>query len=100
MSLAAVTAKITEKVALAAGLAATVKFDFGDEGLVFIDAGQNPAVISHADGEADVTFETSLSTLQDILSGAQDPNIAFMLGKLKVKGSMALAMKLSAILED
>ena len=32
--------------------------------------------------------------------GTQDPNIAFMMGKLKVKGSMGLAMKLNGILED
>ena len=39
-------------------------------------------------------------TFEGILNGTQDPNIAFMMGKLKVKGNMGLAMKLNSILED
>ncbi len=101
MSLEAITSKIKEKMAMAIGLNASVKFDFGDEGCIFVDATQNPPEISDdAAAEADVTFETSLSAFQEILAGTQDPNIAFMMGKLKVKGSMGLAMKLNAILED
>jgi len=100
MSLEAITTKIKEKMAMAAGLDATVKLDFGDEGSVFVDATQNPPVVSEQDGEADVTLETTLATFQEILDGVQDPNIAFMMGKLKVKGSMGLAMKLNGILED
>ena len=100
MSLDTVTAKIKEKMAMAAGLDATVKFDFGDEGIVFVDTTQSPATITNDDAEADVALETSIETFQAILDGTQDPNIAFMMGKLKVKGSMGLAMKLNAILED
>ncbi len=100
MSLEAVTTKIKEKMSMAMGLDATVKFDFGDEGRIFVDATQTPPVISDEDGEADVVLETSLTTFNEILEGTQDPNIAFMMGKLKVKGSMGLAMKLNNILED
>lgn len=100
MSLDAVTAKIKEKLSMAAGLNAKVKFDFGDEGCVFVDTTQNPPEINHEDAEADVVLQCSLDTFQAILNGAQDPNIAFMMGKLKVKGSMGLAMKLNGILED
>lgn len=100
MSLDEITAKIKEKMTMDAGLNAKVKFDFGDEGRIFVDAAQSPPVISDEDADADVTLETSLATFKDILAGTQDPNIAFMMGKLKVKGSMGLAMKLNAILED
>jgi putative sterol carrier protein len=41
-----------------------------------------------------------LQTFENILAGSQDPNLAFMMGKLKIKGSMGLAMKLNGILED
>ncbi|MEM7798386.1 MAG: SCP2 sterol-binding domain-containing protein [Chloroflexota bacterium] len=100
MSIEAIQTKIKEKMALANDLDAKVKLDFEDEGIVFVDATQSPPVISDEDGDADLTLITSLDTFKDILEGAQDPNIAFMMGKLKVQGSMGLAMKLNGILED
>lgn len=78
----------------------TVKFDFEEDGLLYIDATQSPPVASQSDEDAEVTLTTSLETFEKIVSGAQDPNIAFMMGKLKVKGSMGLALKLNSILED
>lgn len=100
MALEQVTEQIRQKMAQAAGLQARVKFDFGDEGRVFVDTTQNPPLVSHDDAEADTTLICSLDTFQGFLSGTQDPNIAFMMGKLKVQGSMGLAMKLNAILEN
>lgn len=100
MSLDAIHAKIKEKMSMAAGLDAKVKFDFGDDGQIFVDATQSPPVISNEDEDADTTFVTSIDTFKAILAGEQDPNIAFMMGKLKVQGSMGLAMKLNGILED
>lgn len=78
----------------------TLKFDFGDDGVLFVDAVQNPPVTSNADNDAEVTLTVSLETFDKILRGDQDPNIAFMMGKLKVKGSMGLALKLNSLLED
>jgi putative sterol carrier protein len=83
-----------------AGFNHTAKFDFGEDGVLFVDATQNPPVITPEDAEAEVTLTTSLDTFQKILEGAQDPNIAFMMGKLKVSGSMGLALKLNGMLED
>lgn len=101
MSLESVTEKITQKIARAHGLSARVTFDFGDEGAVFVDNTQSPALVNHDAGqESDVTLVTSLDTFEAILEGSKDPNIAFMMGQLKVKGSMGLALKLNAILED
>lgn len=100
MSLEIITNTIKQKMAMAAGLSAKVKFDFGDDGCIFVDTGQTPPEISHEDREADVTLVCSQDTFQAILDGTQDPNIAFMMGKLKVKGNMSLAMKLNSILED
>lgn len=100
MSLESIQSKVKEKMALAAGLNAKVKFDFGDDGKVFVDATQTPPAISEEDAEADLTLITSVDTFKGILEGTQDPNIAFMMGKLKVQGSMGLAMKLNSILED
>ncbi len=99
-NLSSITEKITTKIAAARGLSARVKFDFGDDGLVFVDTTTSPPEISHEDKESDCTLICSLDTFEAILSGSKDPNIAFMMGQLKVKGSMGLAMKLNGILED
>lgn len=100
MSLEEITSKIKTKLSMAAGLNAKVKFDFGDDGIIFVDATQSPAEVSNEDEEADTTLVCSTDTFNAILNGTQDPNIAFMMGKLKVKGSMGIAMKLNGILED
>jgi len=100
MSIETIQAKVKEKMALASDLDAKVKLDFGDDGIVFVDATQSPPVISEEDADADLTLTTSIETFKGILEGSQDPNIAFMMGKLKVQGSMGLAMKLNGILED
>jgi len=99
MSLDQLTAQIKEKFAFAPPINARIKFDFGDSGLIHIDATQNPPVISQDDHEADTTLICSVETFNAILAGTQDPTIAFMTGKLKVTGAMGVAMKLNAILE-
>lgn len=100
MSLETVTQAIKTKMALASGLDAKVKFDFGDDGLIFVDATQTPPEVSHEDKEADCTLRCSIETFKGFMEGTQDPTMAFMMGKLKVDGSMGLAMKLNSIIED
>lgn len=100
MSLESVTEKITKKMVRASALKARVKFNFGDDGCIFVDATQDPPVISHDDSDADTTLSCTLDTFDAIMDGRQDPNVAFMMGKLKVQGSMGLALKLNGFLED
>ncbi|PJB72422.1 MAG: SCP-2 sterol transfer family protein [Alphaproteobacteria bacterium CG_4_9_14_3_um_filter_47_13] len=100
MSLEEITEQIEKKMTQATGLQARVKFDFGDDGIIFINSTQTPPAISHENQEADVTLSCAMSVFQGFMNGSQDPNIAFMMGKLKIRGSMGLAMKLNAILED
>lgn len=100
MSLDSVTQQITTRLSKAAGLDKKVKFDFGDDGIIHVDNTQNPPVVTHDDEDADVTLASSIETFEAILNGTKDPNIAFMMGQLKVRGSMGLAMKLNSILEE
>lgn len=100
MSIDAIEDQIKQKMSMAAGFKAKVKFDFGDDGVIFVDTNSTPNEISREDKEADVTLICSADTFQGIANGTQDPTMAFMMGKLKVKGSMGMAMKLNSILED
>lgn len=100
MNLSEATDKIRQKMSRAAHIRAKVKFDFGDDGCVFVDSTADPAEISNEDKDADATLACSIDTFEKFLNGTQDPTVAFMMGKLKVKGSMGLAMKLNSILED
>lgn len=97
MSLDDIAEKIQPRLA---GFNHTVKLDFEEDGVLFIDAVQNPPVVTKEDAEAEVTLVTSIETLEKMLAGQQDPNLAFMTGKLKVRGSMGLALKLNGIFED
>lgn len=51
-----------------------------------------------ADEKADVTLIAAEKVFRNILSGAQNPAMAFMSGKLKVEGSNMRALKVSEIL--
>lgn len=95
--------RIKQKMQSAMGLKAKVLFDFKEDGCVFVDTTQAPPVISDEAPEGDkldLTLTCSKDVFEKILAGTQDPNIAFMMGKLKIKGSMGLAMKLNSVLED
>jgi putative sterol carrier protein len=97
MSLTELTARIKNKVGVSSGLDATVKFDFGDEGTIYVDGKSVPNAVSNEDREADCTIRMSLENFGKMLDGDLDPTTAFMLGKLKVSGSMGVAMKLSKV---
>jgi len=45
----------------------------------------------------DVTISASKEVFEKIVSGEQNPNAAFMMGKLKIKGDMGAAMKLGKL---
>jgi putative sterol carrier protein len=98
MGLDEITNSIKEKVGTNSGLDATVKFDLGSDGVIFIDGKSTPNAVSNEDKDADCTITMTLENFQKLIAGDLDPTTAYMFGKLKIAGSMDVAMKLSKVI--
>jgi len=98
MTLDELTTGMRTRVGADSGLNATVKFDFGDDGLIYLDGSATPNTVSNEDKDADCTIRMKFDDFVAMTQGDLDPTTAFMMGKLKVQGNMGIAMKLSSIL--
>ncbi len=72
----------------------TAKLTIDDEGSLMLDENGARA----GDDVADVTLMASDKVFKAILSGDQNPVMAYMSGKLKVDGNAQRALKVSSIL--
>ncbi|MBL8664409.1 MAG: SCP2 sterol-binding domain-containing protein [Candidatus Odyssella sp.] len=98
MGIDELTNKIKEKVGTNSGLDATVKFDLGSDGVIFVDGKSTPNAVSNDDKDADCTITMTLENFLKLIAGDLDPTTAYMFGKLKISGSMGVAMKLSKVI--
>lgn len=97
MSLAEITENMRSRIGASAGLNKSVKFDFGDDGIVRIDDTTSPAVVDNENAATDCTVKVSMADFVDIASGNTNAQMAFMMGKLKVEGDMSVAMQLGKV---
>ena len=72
-------------------------FDITDAGQWTIAGGDGGLTVTEGLGDADATFITSEETFMRIVNGEQNPTTAYMTGKMKVKGDIGAAMKLSKL---
>ncbi|MGQ0708434.1 MAG: SCP2 sterol-binding domain-containing protein [Rhodoferax sp.] len=98
MTLDECTQAIRTKVGADSGLAATLKFDCGEDGAIFIDAKSSPNSVSNAAEGADCNISLTLANLIAMVRGDLEPATAFMTGKLKVSGDMSVALRLQRVL--
>ena len=98
MNLDQITDNIRAKVGSHSPLAAIIKFDFGDDGVVRIDGKASPTVVDNDNSAADCTVKVSKDNFIQIADGSLNPQMAFMMGKLRVEGDMSLALQLGSIL--
>ena len=72
----------------------SIKFEIEGLGSIIIDSGN----IEESNQEADCTLIGDLETFKEIFSGELNSTAAFMSGRLKVEGSMSVAMKYNSVL--
>jgi len=90
------------KAANAAGVNKTIQYEIGGEGggtwhAVIKDG--TCTVSSGAAPAADLTVSMASSDWLDMIGGKLNGQMAFMSGKLKLKGDMGLAMKLGSLFQ-
>ena len=73
----------------------SLKFDCGEDGVIVLADGG----ATTEDREADCTLTLSQDNLVKLLAGKLNPMTGLMMGKLKVSGNPAVAMKLSQLLK-
>jgi putative sterol carrier protein len=83
--------KLDEKLG---SFSSTAKFVIEDEGSIMIDENG----VRAGDEAAEVTLFATRDTFEGILNGSVNPATAFMTGKLRIEGSMGVAMQLGQAL--
>lgn len=80
-----------------AGVNNSYLFDIEGEGQWHVQVADGAVTVTPGGGHADATISTSSETFDRIVSGDQNATVAYMSGKLKVKGDIGAAMKLQKL---
>lgn len=92
---------LSDKLKIAPKIGYVIVIDLKEDGALTIDGTTHPAEVKDgAQDDAVTTLTTDTATFQKILDGVQDPNMAVMMGKMKISGKLGVAMKLASFLED
>jgi putative sterol carrier protein len=101
MDLNEIAERLRAKLSAAPKIEAMVLFDFEDDGTILYNGTVEPATAKISDiGDAKTTFRCSLETFKGFVTGTKSPDVAYLMGQLKIEGSLGLAMKLKDRLED
>ena len=80
------------------GVTASYRFDVEGAGSWRIAIADGDLEVAESDEDADCVIRASEKTFEKIARGEQNPATAVMLGRLKIEGDMALAIKLKDLL--
>lgn len=80
-----------------AGMTNSFVFEIDGAGTWKVDVDDGTVSVTEGGGDADATIAASEDTFQQIASGDMNATTAYMTGKLKVRGDMGAAMKLSRL---
>lgn len=79
------------------GETVSYRFDIEDAGSWKIDVVDGTTIVTQSVNAADCVIRMKEQTLLRLIDGKQNPATAFMTGKIKVDGDMALALKLKEL---
>lgn len=97
MTLQECTDALRAKVGADSGLAATLKFDCGADGVAYIDGSATPNTVDNYDRDADCTITITLADLTALVTKELEPVTGFMTGRFTVAGDMSVAMRLNRV---
>lgn len=97
MELEEIISEVQEKAATIKPLGYLVKFIFEDDSSIFLDGKGESNQVSTEGGEPDTTIKIKQKSFLNLLRGKLDPTIAFMSGRIKVDGSLGVALKLQEL---
>jgi putative sterol carrier protein len=80
-----------------AGMTNSYLFDIDGEGQWRVAVQDGRLDVTEGGGEADATISTSADVFEKIIAGEQNATVAYMSGKLKIKGDLGAAMKLQKL---
>jgi putative sterol carrier protein len=80
-----------------AGMTNSYVFEIDGAGTWKVDVQDGSVSVAEGGGDADATISASEETFGQIASGDLNATTAYMTGKLKVRGDMGAAMKLSRL---
>ena len=77
----------------------TLKFDLEDMGVIWIDARQNPPVVSNDGLEADCTINFSERAIEEVMiAQTMSPVLAVTLGEIMVEGAKEVGERFLALM--
>jgi putative sterol carrier protein len=97
MNIEDLTARVRQAVGADSGLDATIKFNFGEEGIIFIDGASKPNSVSNEDRESKITITVSRENFERIIDHKLSPKFALMTGKMRLRGDIRIAMRLDKV---
>jgi len=92
-----ITQRVQGAVGAESGVDARIKFLFGADGILFIDAKARPNQVHNAEGESDITITVSMENFERIIDKKLNPKFALMTGKMRLKGDIRIAMRLDKV---
>jgi putative sterol carrier protein len=100
MSMETVAAEIRGHLMQFAGLGYKVKFAFDEGGTLLLDGTVTPPTLSEEDSDADCVIGASLDNALKLMNGQLNPMMAYTMGKLRIEGSVGVALKMASMLES
>lgn len=92
-----ITERVRSAVGENSGVDARIKFNFGDDGWLFIDGKAAPNQVHNADQPSDITIAVSMANFEKIIDGKLNPKLALMTGRMRLRGDIRIAMRLDKV---